>query len=185
MGACLRAQQAFTVKSQQTTDDVAASGQKVRRWDVTLKVRRPNRMQMEIDADRRHEHIYYDGKTFTLVPDKAGYYAQFAAPPTLAGLKDVLEKTYGLDMPLADLYYWGTDQDGTADIKSGELVGTSNVNGVACDHYAVRQADIDWQIWIEQGARPLPRKVVITTITMDAAAAHDDAGLGCEREAGR
>ena len=77
----------------------------------------------------------------------------------------MLEKTYGLDMPLADLFYWGTDQDGTAQIKSGELVGTSNVNGVACDHYAVRQADIDWEIWIEQGARPLPRKVVITTIT--------------------
>ena len=166
MGACLRAQQTFTVKSQQTTDDVAASGQKIQYGGtVTLKVRRPDRLQMEIDADRRHEHIYYDGKTFSLVPEKAGYYAQFAAPPTLAELKDALEKTYGVDMPLADLFYWGTDQDGTAEIKSGELVGTSNVNGVACDHYAIRQADIDWEVWIEQGARPLPRKVVITTIT--------------------
>ncbi|HSS39129.1 MAG TPA: DUF2092 domain-containing protein, partial [Polyangia bacterium] len=118
-----------------------------------------------IDTDRRHEHIFYDGKNFTLVADKAGYYAQFAAPPTLAELKDVLEKTYGLDMPLADLFYWGTAQDGTAQIKSAELVGTSNVNGTACDHYAIRQADIDWEIWIEQGAQPLPRKVVITTIT--------------------
>ncbi len=165
MGACLRAQQAFTVKSQQTTDDVAASGQKIEYGgSVLLKVRRPDRMEMEIDGDRRHEHIYYDGKTFTLVADKPGYYAQFAAPPTLTELKDVLEKTYGLDMPLADLFYWGTEQDGTAQIKSAELVGTSNLNGVACDHYAIRQADIDWEIWIEQGARPLPRKVVITTL---------------------
>lgn len=169
MGAYLRAQQAFTVQSQQTTDDVTPAGQKIQYGGtVTLKVRRPDRLRMEIDTDRRHEHLYYDGKTFTLVPDqrgKPGYYAQFAAPPTLSALKDVLEKTYGVDMPLADLFYWGTDRDGTADIKSAQLVGTSTVNGVACDHYAMREADIDWELWIEQGARPLPRKVVITTIT--------------------
>ncbi len=166
MGAYLRTQQAFAVKSQQTTDDVAPSGQKIQYGGtVALKVRRPDRLRMDIDLDRRHEHIYYDGRTFTLVPEKGGYYAQFAAPATLAQLKDVLEKTYGIDMPLADLFYWGTDHDGTAEIKSAELVGTSNVNGVACDHYAIRQADIDWEIWIEQGAQPLPRKVVITTIT--------------------
>ena len=32
-----------------------------------------------------------------------------------------------------------------------------------CDHYAFRQKDVDWELWIEQGGRPLPRKMVITT----------------------
>jgi hypothetical protein len=31
-----------------------------------------------------------------------------------------------------------------------------------CDHLAFRQAGVDWQIWIEQGDKPVPRKVVIT-----------------------
>jgi hypothetical protein len=165
MGAFLRAQQAFTVKSQQTTDDVMSSGQKVQySGNVVLKVRRPDRMSMTIDTDRRKERIYYDGKTFTVFGEKNGYYAQFQAPPTLNDLKAVLEKR-GIDMPLADLFYWGTEQDGTAKIKTATLVGTSNINGVPCDHYAIRQADIDWEIWIEQGPRTLPHKIAITTIT--------------------
>ena len=31
-----------------------------------------------------------------------------------------------------------------------------------CDHYAFRQGQIDWQIWITTGSKPLPRKIVIT-----------------------
>jgi hypothetical protein len=164
MGAFLRAQNMFVVKGQLATDDVLGSGQKVQISNVVvMKVRRPDRMRVDIDGDRRNERMFFDGKTFTASGKGAGYYAQFDAPPTLAELMPVLEQKYGVDLPLADLFYWGTDRDSSALIKSATLVGTSMVNGVSCDHYAIHQADVDWEIWIEQGARPLPRKVVITT----------------------
>ncbi len=166
MGAFLRNLQAFAVKSQMTTDDVLASGQKVQYGSVvTMKVRRPDHMRIDIDGDRRNEKMFYDGKTFTVLGARAGLFAQFDAPPTLGELKTVLEKRYGIDLPLADLFYWGTDQDGTAAIKSATLVGTSMVGGVSCDHYAIHQTDLDWEIWIEQGGRTLPRKLVLTTTT--------------------
>ena len=41
----------------------------------------------------------------------------------------------------------------------------SRIGGVECDHVAIRQPDVDWQVWIEKGDAPLPRKVVITTKT--------------------
>ena len=78
-------------------------------------------------------------------------------------LKDVTEKRYGIDLPLADLFYWGTEHDGTGDITAATKVGVSTVEGTACDHFAFRQKDVDWELWIEQGAHPLPRKLVITT----------------------
>ena len=31
-----------------------------------------------------------------------------------------------------------------------------------CHHLAFRQEGVDWQVWIAEGADPLPRKVVIT-----------------------
>jgi hypothetical protein len=34
---------------------------------------------------------------------------------------------------------------------------------VLCDHYAFRQEESDWQLWVERSATPLPRKLVITT----------------------
>jgi len=166
MGEFLRSQQAFSVQARMTTDDVIGSGQKVQfSGTVDLKVRRPDRLRMDIASDRRNERIYYDGKTFTVFSDRVGYYAAFPAPGTLAELKDVLEKKYAFDMPLADLFYWGTEQDGTSAILAATKIGTSTVDGYACDHYAFHQKDIDWELWIEQGDRALPRKYVITTTT--------------------
>jgi hypothetical protein len=40
------------------------------------------------------------------------------------------------------------------------------IEGVLCDHLAFRAPDVDWQIWIQQGAQPLPRKIVITTLDL-------------------
>ena len=164
MGEFLRAQQTFTVQARGTTDDPLPSGQKVQlNGVVDLKVRRPDRMRMDIASDRRNEQIYYDGKTFTVFSDGINYYATFAAPPTLAELKGVLERRYGFDLPLADLFYWGTEQDGTSAIQGASRIGTSNIDGLTCDHLAFHQKDVDWELWIEQGARSLPRKYVITT----------------------
>ena len=44
-------------------------------------------------------------------------------------------------------------------------VGPSQVDGVTCEHYAFRQEGADWQLWIQQGPHPLPRKLIITTTT--------------------
>jgi hypothetical protein len=163
MGAFLRQQQKFAIKATMTTDDLLASGQKVQfSGTVELMVRRPDRLRMNIQGDRRDEHLYYDGKTFTIYGERVGYYASFEAPPTLAELKRGLEKR-GVDLPLADLFYWGTEEDGTGDITGATVVGPSIVEGAACTHYAFREKDVDWELWIEQGSRPLPRKMVITT----------------------
>jgi hypothetical protein len=37
-----------------------------------------------------------------------------------------------------------------------------------CDHYAFRQTNVDWQIWITAGSYTLPRKVVTTRRDDDA-----------------
>jgi hypothetical protein len=49
------------------------------------------------------------------------------------------------------------------DVTSGFVVGKGVVAGVRCDHLAFRAPHVDWQIWIEEGAQPLPRRLVITT----------------------
>ncbi len=46
-------------------------------------------------------------------------------------------------------------------IESAMNAGQDIVGGEVCDHYAFRQGQIDWQIWIAAGGKPLPRKVVI------------------------
>jgi len=166
MGAYLRSLGSFGIDAEMATDDVLASGQKVKQSGlVQLKVRRPDRLRADIAGDRRSQQMFYDGKTFTIYDRPANYYGTFAAPARLTELVQTVEDTYGIDLPLADLFTWGSDAKTTAAITAASDLGTSMIKGASCDHYAFRQPEVDWQIWIERGTKPLPRKLVITTVT--------------------
>ena len=65
-------------------------------------------------------------------------------------------------MPLSDLFVWGTPAAPLDKIDSAMNAGQDFIGDELCDHYAFRQGKVDWQIWITTGAKPLPRKVVIT-----------------------
>ena len=47
-------------------------------------------------------------------------------------------------------------------VKSALYLGLHRVRGIRCHHLAFSQDNIDWQIWIEDGHQPVPRKFVIT-----------------------
>ena len=68
-----------------------------------------------------------------------------------------------MQIPLSDLFLWGTPDAPLDEIESAMNAGQDFVGDDLCDHYAFRQAQIDWQIWIAAGGKPLPRKIVITS----------------------
>jgi hypothetical protein len=164
MGAFLRQQQSFTVRVDIDNDYVVDSGQKIRLSSHgDLRVRRPDHLRAAVVSDRKAREFFYAGNTFTIYSPRVGYYATVTAPPTIRELADVLEDRYGLELPLVDLFRLGTDKSALQQITSGRWVGTATIDGVATDHYAFRQPGLDWQIWIQRGDRPLPRKLVLTT----------------------
>jgi hypothetical protein len=164
VGSFLRSLQVMWVQAEVTTDDVLPSGQKVQyTGTVDLKARQPNRLRVDVTSDRKNQQMFYDGATFTIFQPTLGYYASFAAPPTVRGLVDVLEQHYGADLPLADLFRLGSDEAQLAEIRGATMVGWSTIKDTVCAHYAFHQADVDWELWIQEGPLPLPRKLVITT----------------------
>jgi hypothetical protein len=48
-------------------------------------------------------------------------------------------------------------------------IGEGVVDGVECEHLAFRNEDTHWQLWVEKGDRPIPRKYVITSKAVAAA----------------
>ena len=169
MGTYLRTLTTFQIRSETSRDDVLDDGEKVA-FDgiVDMLVQRPNRLRAEVTNDRQQRFYFYDGQSFTLWARRVNYYATISAPPTIAQLADQLNERYGLEVPLVDLFYWGSDRKDTSGIKAARDVGASQVENVSCQHYAFRQTGVDWQVWIQQGDYPLPRKLVITTTTDDA-----------------
>lgn len=173
MGAFVRAQPKFEVKTKSATDTVLADGQKVQQLQRgDIRVQRPDELRVEVISDRKHRQFFYDGKTFAIYGPKNGYYAKVPAPPTIAELVDVLQDKYDIEMPLVDLFRWGTEEAGIDQITAASIVGSETIDGVETDHYAFRQAGVDWQVWIERGSRPVPHRLVVTTLDDPARPEH-------------
>jgi hypothetical protein len=132
-----------------------------------VAMRRPDRLAGDASGDARNGSFWFDGQTFTAIDHEQNVWASGAVPPTVDGALDwVFEKT-GTVVPLADFLYADPYDRLMGDVQRGVYLGVHEAGGVLCHHLSFEQATIDWQIWIDAGADPLPRKLVITYKTED------------------
>jgi hypothetical protein len=164
MSAYLMSLPAFEVKADTIRDLVTNDGQRIQVGGVSqYKVHRPNGFQISVDTDMMSRRYYFDGKQFTVFAPKLDFYATVSAPPTIRETLDIIRTKYGVEVPLEDVFLWSDPKIKRAErLNSAYLVGPATIDGIITDHYAFREADRDWEIWIEKGDRPFPRKLVIT-----------------------
>lgn len=165
MGAALRGLKQFSLTSDTSIELVLDNGQKVQLdGDVTYKVKQPNEFYAEVKSDRRQRQFYYDGNDLTVYSPRLKYYA--TAEGLNASLREMVlsaAQNYGIELPLVDLFTWGTEYAPKDAIKGALYVGAGTFEGERIDQYAFRQEGVDWQVWISQ-ATSLPRKLVITSL---------------------
>ncbi|QGZ61465.1 DUF2092 domain-containing protein [Paraburkholderia acidisoli] len=173
MGAYLRTLRQFEVSAETSTDVVLDNGQNAALLRQTvLKVKRPDRLRADVTGNGNTRGLVYDGRHFTIFNEKKGYYTRNDAPPTLDGLVRDLATTWHIETPLADLFYWGSDKNDDASITAAQVLGVEKVDTRWCTHYVYQQAGADWELWIEQGRRPLPCHMVIADTTQPTLPRH-------------
>ena len=163
MGANLQTLKRFQVSVELTGERVLKDGQKLQHTATAdMDVNRPDKLRVRIIRARSERQLIYDGKTVTLYTPAQKYYSTVAFSDNLGGLVQRLQERYRVELPLADLFLWGTPAAPTDKIESAMNAGQEFIDQDLCDHYAFREGKIDWQIWITSGDKPLPRKFVIT-----------------------
>jgi len=160
----LASQQRFSAETRNTLEIVLKSGQKIEfNHQARLSAQRPNKLRAERTGDLVDQLFVYDGKSLTLHNPQDGVYAQVAAPDTLEGMLDFAFTKLDIVAPAGDLLYknaYDILMDGVTD---GFVVGKAVIESVLCDHLAFRAPHVDLQVWVQEGAQPLLRKLVITT----------------------
>ena len=163
MGAHLLTLTRFQVSTGLTGERVLADGQKLQHTArAELDVARPNRLRARMSSARSERELFYDGKTITLFIPAQKYYSTVEFTDSIGALVIKLEDRYGVEIPLYDLFLWGTPAAPLDKIDSAMNAGQDFIGNDLCNHYAFRQGTFDWQLWITTGDKPLPRKLVIT-----------------------
>jgi hypothetical protein len=134
-----------------------------------MKMNRPDKLRIRRTGGYADVELVYDGKTVSLYGNNAKSYVQADLAGTVDKMIDALQSRSGAGLPGADLLLSNSHDELMANVLEGRHIGQGVVDGVECEHLAFRGPETDWQIWIETGAKPVPRKYVITSKTVTGA----------------
>jgi len=134
-----------------------------------LKMTRPDKFRVRRTGGYADVELVFDGKTVSLYGNNAKAYVQADIPGTVDHLIEAIQDKTGGALPGMDLLLSNVFDEMTSGVEESEHIGQGVVDGVECEHLAFRGYDTDWQIWIQVGAQPIPRKYVITSKTLAGA----------------
>jgi hypothetical protein len=130
---------------------------------------RPDKLRAHRVGGYADVALYFDGKTAIVYGKNINAYSQFDAPGTLDQLFGALRAGHGVALPGADFLLSRPYEVLVADVMEAKHIGRGVIDGVECEHLAFRNFDTDWQLWVDVGDKPIPRKLVITSKTVNGA----------------
>ena len=165
VGAALRAQGHFFVTSDASIEIVLDSGQKIETGQaIRYRVQQPGRLRVDLENDGYQRQVFFGDRKLTVWAPRKQYYATVdVEADTLRQLVGNAATKYDLELPLSDLFLWGTDAAPSSAITSALRVGDETIGNDTVEHWALRQPGVDWQVWISKESS-LPRKLVITSL---------------------
>ncbi len=162
MGEYLASLEHFRVHAEAAADEVIDTGQLIAfGHTIDMVVRRPDRLWADVNGDIGHKRVLYDGRTARLLDYTYGTVAETAGKATIESTIDDLIDRLGVVVPLAELAFDDPYATLIGNVETGSYLGIRIVDGIEYHHLAFTQETIDWEVWIENGARPLPRKLLI------------------------
>jgi hypothetical protein len=147
-------------------DVTEPTGIKIKRavfQDVIM--RRPDRLRFHSSLDDGTERdAWYDGARLTIVPKDQKKFAQVEVPETLDLMLDFIQDNYPVNLPMVDLLYSDIYKTAKENLLSAVYLGERKIEGDVLDHLSFESTGADWQLWVEHGDRPVPRRLVITFV---------------------
>ena len=133
----------------------------------TVTLNRPDKLHVTRRGGFADIEAIFDGKTLSLIGRNANVYGQVDVPGSIDHLIDDLRDKYHRPVPGADLLESNLYDALMPLVTDAKDLGSGVIGGVECDHLAFRTDEVDWQIWIAQGAHPYPCRYVITSKLVD------------------
>ncbi|WP_229167630.1 DUF2092 domain-containing protein [Bradyrhizobium altum] len=159
-------QATFDTDIEVVTDDLqkiqfASSGQ--------VMLSRPDKLRASRTGGYADVELVFDGKKVTVFGKYLAAYSQADFSGSVDQLIDKMRSEFGVEAPGTDLLLSRSFDELMTGAYDAKHIGRGVIDGVECEHLAFRSSDTDWQIWIEAGANPIPRKFVITSKSVTGA----------------
>lgn len=152
----------FLAVAETTNDQIGADGVRVQVSSRRkLHVKRPDLVAVDVTGDTGARRIVYDGKAVSMLDRKQHYYSIIPVPGTIDTALDKLAQDYGIVVPLEDLMYTDLYERMIARVSTGQYLGLHKVGSHECHHLVFAAGTSNWELWVQEGDQPIPRKLSI------------------------
>ena len=163
MSATLAAAKSFTYRSKTCFEVPANNGQFLTYFsNARVALRRPDKLRAFHAGEAPHFDFYYNGKTAAAFAPATNVYSISKAPATIDEMLPALHQETGIRFATAGLLFSDPYKVLTRGLTSAVFVGPVTINGIPCDHLAFQSDGVNWELWIESGARALPHRLAVT-----------------------
>lgn len=165
MARYLGAQDQFSVTVNAGYDAVQEDGEKIQFLENRqLAIDRPNRLRMtERRDDGSSNDTLFDGTKITIWDGHQKVFAQADQPETIDDSLIYFVRDLRMRLPLAPLFMNRLSMQLDSHITTIDYVEATRATGVPTNQVAARMdTGVDLQMWIADGDRPLPQRVVLT-----------------------
>lgn len=128
--------------------------------DETVTVLRPDKVRMDVDGEHHDLQFFFDGKAATLYDPATKLYASHSAPGTIDGMLEAMDKQ-GVTFPIRNLLESKPYDSLVEGLQTAYIVGRVNIHNKTFIHLVFTEPSADWQLWVEPGAKPTPRGLII------------------------
>jgi hypothetical protein len=120
-------------------------------------------MRVESRGDHVDRNSWYDGDRLTILDRRSRSYAVADMPSEIDPMLDEVAKRFSTRIPLGDLLYSNVYKTLITDAGTNvaEFIGEAKVGNVDCHHLGFETDAVCWEIWIEAGPRPVPRRLTV------------------------
>ena len=156
--------QAFSVSLRGGYDAVQESGQKIEFGEKrNIVLSRPDLLRVDGEtSDGRKTLTVFNGKEIMLIDAAHNAYATTPQPGGLDRSIVHFVKDLGIRMPLAVLLVSQLPAELKGRVRAIDYVEKTTLYGAPAHHLAARTDTVDFQVWVADGDKPLPQRVVIT-----------------------
>jgi len=168
--AYLKAEKSLAMQGETLLDIVTDDGQVITyTTQVEISLKRPDKLYAKRIGIMRNQEIFYNGSELILNSLQHNVYAKAEVPPTIDQMLDSATTQLGLQAAGNDLLYSDLYDGMMSNAVSGAYLGTVMIDEVECHHLAYRGKNADFQLWVETGDDPKPKRYMIISKNMPEA----------------
>jgi len=154
----------YSVSVRDSYDVHEKSGQKIEFSELRkITVSRPDRLRVDVEeSSGDRQMLLFDGKELTVATPGRNVYARTPQPGSIDDAVNYLIANLGMRLPFSILLKTTASKELGLKTQTIDYVEKTTIFGAPAHHLVGRSINVDYQIWIADGDRPLPQRLVLT-----------------------